>query len=172
MRELLIVVDMQNDFIDGALGSAEAAAIVSSVTEKVRRFAGEVIFTRDTHTGDYLNTQEGRKLPVVHCVKGSHGWQICDALEPYTQDRAIFDKPGFSSFELAEYIMAENVKEKIDSITLIGLCTDICVICNAMILKGMFPEITVSVDAECCAGITPESHENALKAMRMCQIEV
>lgn len=170
MRKLLIVVDMQNDFIDGALGTAEAAAVVPRVAEKLRRYrkAGDtVIFTRDTHHAEYLRTQEGRELPVAHCVENTVGWEITSALD--TLGAALFDKPSFGSIALAEYA-AETVRP--DEIELVGLCTDICVISNALILKARLPETKITVDAACCAGVTPESHLNALAAMKMCQVQV
>lgn len=166
----LVCVDMQNDFIDGALGTKEAVAIVPLVKAKLksaREEGREVIFTRDTHFEDYLSTQEGKKLPVVHCVKGTEGWEISKELEVGTS--AVFDKITFGSVELPEYLKKINDLEEVE---LIGLCTDICVISNAMLIKAAFPEITVRVDSSCCAGVTPESHENALNAMKMCQIEV
>ena len=164
----LIVVDMQVDFISGSLGSAHASAIVPNVVSKVKGFDGQVIFTRDTHGADYLNTQEGRKLPVVHCVKDTAGWQICDELKPYVKH--VVDKITFGSVDLPEYIMSFG--EEIDEIELCGLCTDICVISNAMLVKAFLPEVPVLVDALCCAGVTPESHTNALAAMKVCQITV
>ena len=171
MQDILIVVDMQNDFIDGALGTAEAVAIVPKVVEKVRGFKGTVIFTRDTHDENYMQTQEGRNLPVPHCIKGSRGWEVCPALEPLRTGLTI-DKPTFGSAELGRLILELDAKEPVGSITLVGLCTDICVISNAMIAKAFLPEVPVTVDAACCAGITPESHRNALSAMKMCQVRI
>lgn len=163
----LVVVDMQNDFISGSLGSDAAKTIVPAVVEKIKNFDGKVIFTRDTHFDDYLNTQEGRKLPVKHCVKGTRGREICDELKPYAQ--TIVDKVTFGSIRLSEIIQdCENP----DKIELCGLCTDICVISNAFVLKAAFPEAIISVDAKCCAGVTFESHNTALAAMRAVQIEV
>lgn len=167
----LIVVDMQNDFIDGALGTKEAVAIVPAVKEKIKNFDGRIIFTRDTHEADYLSTQEGKNLPVEHCVRGTGGWQINAELEALRKNEAI-DKPSFGSVELAQMLKAENEKENIESIELIGLCTDICVISNAMLIKAFLPEIPVEVDASCCAGVTPESHQRALDAMAVCQIKI
>ena len=166
----LICVDMQNDFIDGALGTKEAEAIVPFVKEKLRKARQEdteVIFTRDTHFEDYLTTQEGKKLPVEHCIKNTEGWEISRELE--VLDSVIFDKITFGSVELPEYL--KKIKD-LEEVELIGLCTDICVISNAMLIKAAFPEITVKVDSSCCAGVTPESLETALNAMKMCQIEV
>lgn len=171
MQDILIVVDMQNDFIDGALGTAEAVAIVPKVVEKVRGFKGTVIFTRDTHGENYMQTQEGRNLPVPHCIKGSRGWEVCPALEPLRTGLTI-DKPTFGSAELGKVLLELDTKEPVGSITLVGLCTDICVISNAMIAKAFLPEVPVTVDAACCAGVTPESHRNSLSAMRMCQVRI
>lgn len=168
--KMLAVIDMQNDFIDGALGTKEAVQIVGRVREKIDHCLESgcmVVYTRDTHGPDYLETQEGKNLPVVHCVKDTPGWEIAGAV--YVPGCRVIDKPSFGSLELAEFAASlENLEE----IELIGLCTDICVISNAMILKAKLPETPVSVDASCCAGVTPESHENALKAMQMCQIKV
>lgn len=171
MQDILIVVDMQNDFIDGALGTAEAVAIVPKVDEKVRDFKGTVIFTRDTHGENYMQTQEGRNLPVPHCIKGSRGWEVCPALEPLRTGLTI-DKPTFGSAELGRLLLELDAKEPVGSITLVGLCTDICVISNAMIAKAFLPEVPVTVDAACCAGVTPESHRNSLSAMKMCQVRI
>lgn len=168
--KLLVVVDMQNDFIDGCLGTPEAAAIVDRVKDKIdshRAAGGQVIFTRDTHGEDYMQTQEGRKLPVPHCIRGTHGWEIPTALP--VEDSLVLDKPTFGSVELAHMV---GKMDGLEEVTLIGVCTDICVISNAMLIKAACPELTVKVDGACCAGVTPESHENALKAMGMCQIEI
>lgn len=163
----LIVVDMQADFIDGSLGSPQARAIVPKVVDLVNRFDGQVIFTRDTHGPNYLKTQEGRKLPVEHCIHGTPGWQICRELQPFARD--VVDKLSFGSIALPRLLAQNGTPEEI---TLCGLCTDICVISNAMILKSAFPETPVYIEASCCAGVTPESHETALNAMRAVQIEV
>lgn len=171
MQKVLIVVDMQNDFIDGALGTKEAVDIVPKVKEKIKNFDGKVYFTRDTHGENYMDTQEGQRLPVPHCIKGTKGWQICPELEELRTEEAI-DKVTFGSVDLSFLLKAENEKEAISGITLIGLCTDICVISNAMLIKAFLPEVPISVDASCCAGVTPESHSNALEAMKICQIEV
>ena len=167
--KFLIVVDMQNDFITGALGTKEACAIVPNVVKLVTDFDGEVVYTRDTHHDEYLSTQEGKNLPVEHCIKGSWGWQICPELES-VRNGLVIDKPTFGSVELQELLYEENEKEPIESIELIGLCTDICVISNAMLAKANFLEIPVTVDAKCCAGVTPEKHLAALETMRSCQI--
>lgn len=170
MKKVLVVVDMQKDFIDGALGTKEAVAIVDRVAETVRAFDGEVIFTRDTHGSDYLETQEGRNLPVVHCIEGTDGWQLDQKLQVLkTDSMKIFDKPTFGSVALAEYLKADK---EIESITLVGLCTDICVISNALLIKANMPEVEVQVIEKCCAGVTPQSHANALEAMKMCQVKI
>ena len=170
MDKILIVVDMQNDFIDGALGTPEAVAILPHVEEKIKAFKGRVIFTRDTHTPNYMNTQEGKNLPVPHCIQGSEGWQICPALAPYCTE--VLDKPTFGSARLGQLLAEANEKDPIASITLVGLCTDICVISNAMLVKAFLPEVPVIVDAACCAGVSPQTHTNALAAMKVCQIRV
>jgi len=164
----LIVVDMQVDFINGSLGSALAMAIVPNVVEKVKNYNGKVIFTRDTHFKEYLQTQEGRNLPVEHCIKDTKGWEICEELKPYVEK--VIDKITFGSIDLPEII--KDYGEEIEEIELCGLCTDICVISNAMLLKTSFPEVKISVDASCCAGVTIESHNNALNAMKAVQIEI
>ena len=166
--KFLIVVDMQVDFISGSLGSAHAAAIVPNVVEKVKGFDGKVIFTRDTHFDDYFETQEGEKLPVLHCVKDTDGWQVCDELRPFVD--AVVDKVTFGSVDLPKVLM--DCGEPIEEIELCGLCTDICVISNAMILKAAFPEARITVDGSCCAGVTMESHQTALDAMKAVQIEI
>ena len=171
MNKLLVVVDMQNDFIDGTLGTQEAVTIVPAVKEYIEKAKQEqmdIVFTRDTHHEDYMDTQEGKKLPVVHCIEDTEGWQICSELAEYAEGRKIFDKPTFGSVELMRYVAEQGYED----ITLLGLCTDICVISNAMLIKAALPEARVAVVAECSAGVTPESHENALSAMKMCQIEI
>ena len=164
----LIVVDMQNDFITGALGSEHAKAIVPHVVEKVKSFDGKIIFTRDTHNEDYMKTQEGRNLPIPHCIKSSDGWQICDELKSYAE--TIIDKITFGSIDLPELI--KNYGNPIEKIELCGLCTDICVISNAFLLKAAFPEVPIAVDSICSAGVTVETHNNALNAMKAIQIEI
>ena len=168
MKKLLVVVDMQKDFIDGALGTTEAQEIVEKVKEKIENFNGDVVFTLDTHAEIYLDTQEGKNLPVKHCIKGTAGWELDENLKELAQGRRIFEKPTFGSVELAEYVASKDYTE----VELIGLCTDICVISNAMLIKAFLPEVKVAVDAVCCAGVTPKSHNNALSAMAMCQIEI
>ena len=170
MQRVLVVVDMQNDFIDGALGTPEAQAIVPFVKEKIRSFDGKVIFTRDTHQNDYLQTQEGTKLPVPHCIRDTQGWEICPELLPYAYE--IIDKPTFGSVALADLLANLDKENKIDEIELLGLCTDICVISNAMLLKARLLDAEIVVDSRGCAGVTRQSHQNALEAMKMCQITI
>ena len=165
MKKTLIVVDMQNDFIDGSLGTAEAQNIVNNVKEKIllyKQSGGNIIFTRDTHNKDYLETPEGKKLPVEHCIKDTSGWQIADGL--YVEGAEIVDKPTFGYMGWNRY--------EFDDIELVGLCTDICVVSNALILKATFPDAKITVDASCCAGVTPQTHKAALDTMKMCQIDV
>lgn len=171
MKNILIVVDMQNDFIDGALGTKEAVAIVPKVEEKIRNFDGEVFFTRDTHETYYLETQEGKNLPVKHCIRDTEGWQIRKELDVLRKTDPV-DKETFGSTDLVGELTMIDEDEGIGSITLVGLCTDICVISNALLIKASLPEVPICVDATCCAGVTPESHENALKAMEACQIKI
>lgn len=172
---ILVVVDMQNDFIDGSLGTKEAEAIVPGVVEKIRKFEDLVIATRDTHEKNYLETEEGRHLPVMHCVKDTRGWMLHPEVEAAVHSKSgsrIIDKPTFGSVELGEYVKKMNEKEPVGKITLIGLCTDICVISNALLLKAYLPETPIEVDISCCAGVTPKSHEQAAEAMKMCQIGI
>ncbi len=171
MRDILIVVDMQNDFIDGALGTPEAVAIVPNVKKKIQEFEGVVLFTRDTHESNYLQTQEGRNLPVPHCIRGTDGWQIHKELDELRTTEPI-DKVTFGSSQLGPVLSQMNSEEPVGSITFIGLCTDICVISNVMIAKAFLPEVPIIVDAACCAGVSRQSHENALKAMEVCQVQV
>ena len=159
---------MQVDFINGALGSNQAKAIVPVVADKVKNFNGRVIFTRDTHLDNYLQTQEGKNLPIPHCIKNTDGWHICDELKQYAE--TVIDKQTFGSMQLPKVINEFN--ENVEQIELCGLCTDICVISNAMILKSAFPEAKIIVDATCCAGVTVESHNTALNAMKAAQIEI
>lgn len=169
MAKLLVVVDMQNDFIDGALGTLQARAIVPHVAEKIRQYQAsgdDVIFTLDTHGENYLDTQEGKHLPVLHCVKGTHGWKLHPDLETFEGKR--FEKGTFGSIACAEYAAGRSY----EAIGLVGLCTDICVISNALLLKAALPETPIAVDSSCCAGVTPASHETALSAMKACQIEI
>lgn len=172
MRKILVVVDMQNDFIDGSLGTKEAQQIIGAVIEKIKQYESKNIYaTRDTHTDNYLSTQEGKNLPVEHCIKGTKGWEIRPEIAELLQEAVIVDKPSFGSLDLAELLYEENQKEELE-IELVGLCTDICVVSNALLLKAKMPEIKIAVDASCCAGVTPESHKAALETMKMCQIQV
>lgn len=169
MKKLLIVVDMQNDFIDGSLGTKEALAIVPNVVEKIKLYeknGDDIIFTMDTHGEDYLETLEGRNLPVVHCVKGTKGWELQKDIDTFGGRR--FEKGTFGCLACGEFV-AEQGYEQVE---LVGLCTDICVISNALLVKAAVPNTPVCVDKSCCAGVTPESHENALNAMKMCQIQI
>lgn len=177
--DVLVVVDMQSDFVDGALGTAEAREIVPYVVGRVadgRSRGEEILFTRDTHEENYLESQEGRKLPVPHCIRGTEGWEIIPQLREYA--KFPIDKPTFGSRELGALLKArdEDLRKRgepgVEKVTLIGLCTDICVISNAMLIKAFLPEAEIAVDAKCCAGVTPESHQNALAAMQVCQITV
>ena len=171
MQNILVVVDMQNDFIDGALGTKEAVAIVPKVEAKIRGFACPVLFTRDTHEEDYMETQEGKNLPVPHCIRGTNGWQIRKELDVLRKTEPI-DKETFGSVALAARLVSMNAEEEIEGITFVGLCTDICVISNALLAKAYLPETPIYVDAACCAGVTPKSHETSLQAMKMCQIHI
>lgn len=173
-EKILVVVDMQKDFIDGSLGTKEAEAIAENVVKKAEAFDGQVIFTRDTHHDNYLETQEGKYLPVAHCVEHTEGWQLDPRLEKLRLEKgaACFDKPTFGSVALAEELKKEHEASGIESIELVGLCTDICVISNALLLKAYLPEVPIFVDAACCAGVTPEKHQAALETMRSCQIQI
>ena len=168
MSKILVVVDMQNDFIDGALGTSEALKIVPYVKEVIEGFVGKVFFTRDTHFENYMESQEGKNLPVPHCIKGTHGWEIRNELDILRTTEPI-DKLTFGSSDLVEVLKSQG---EIESITFLGLCTDICVISNVMVTKAFFPEIPLIVDARGCAGVTPESHKRALEAMKVCQVKV
>lgn len=169
----LVVVDMQKDFVDGALGTKEAQAIVPNVVKAIQQFSGVILYTKDTHGENYLQTQEGSNLPVVHCVKDTDGWQLDPQIAAVQDPQApVFEKGTFGSKELALYLQQANEKEAIEEVIFIGLCTDICVISNAMLAKAFMPEVPVTVWQDCCAGVTPESHNNALEAMKMCQIKV
>lgn len=174
MRKILVVVDMQNDFIDGALGTKEAENIIPSVIRKIKEYEQENVYaTRDTHETDYLATQEGKNLPVEHCIRGTKGWEIRKEIAELLKEKkaVIIDKPSFGSLELAELLYKENEKEELE-IELIGLCTDICVVSNALLLKAKMPETKISADAFCCAGVTVESHLAAIETMKMCQINI
>lgn len=168
MKKLLVVIDMQNDFVGGALGTKEAVAILPNVVERVKKArekGEEIVFTRDTHSENYFSTQEGKNLPVLHCVKNTDGWEIVDGLY---NGELVFDKPTFGSVELAEYVKANGFEE----VELIGVCTDICVVSNAMLIKAFCPEIKVIVKEDCCAGVTKESHQAAIQTMRSCQVAI
>ena len=172
MNQVYIIVDMQNDFIDGALGTAEAPAIIPRIeallqaAKKDESNTTDFIFTQDTHTEDYLDTQEGRKLPIPHCIRDTKGWQICKALLPYSLFATVLEKPAFASTDLVEETAPY------DRIVLMGLCTDICIIANALLLKAYFPQKEIAVVRDCCAGATVAGHEEALRAMERCQIDI
>ena len=185
MNKTLIVIDMQNDFIDGALGSKEAQAIVPNVKKKIEEYVAngyDIVFTRDTHYDNYLDTMEGKFLPVKHCIENTNGWDISNELNTSIAS-CIIDKPNFGYIDWRKHLSTFSyvddeeywlgrVEEYPDSIEIVGLCTDICVVSNALILKAVFPETNITVDASCCAGVTPESHKAALTTMKMCQINV
>ena len=174
MSKYLVVVDMQKDFIDGSLGTPEAQAVVPKVIEKIKNFPGTVVYTRDTHDEDYLDTLEGKKLPVVHCVVGTKGWEFQDDIQKLiTENRSlVFDKNTFGSTQLVGCIRGIDRMAAIDEVILVGLCTDICVLANAILVRTGMPNTLVTVDASCCAGSTPEKHRNALEAMKSCQIDI
>ncbi len=173
MKKLLIVVDMQNDFVDGALGTKEAVAIVPNVARKIENFDGDIIATFDTHFENYMGTQEGKNLPVPHCIKGTDGWNLNPKVQSALDEKGCksIEKPTFGSTELVEYIKQNYNPEEIE-IELIGLCTDICVVSNALLLKANFLETKISVDASCCAGVTRDSHNASLLTMKMCQVNI
>ena len=173
MKKFLIVVDMQKDFVDGALGSKEAVAIVPAAVKKIKEFRGDILVTFDTHFDNYMETAEGRKLPVPHCIRDTDGWQLNKDIAAALEDKDYIpvEKLTFGSVDLPELIRAAFDGDAV-SIELIGLCTDICVVSNALILKANFPEAQIAVDAKCCAGVTPEKHEAALETMRSCQIDI
>lgn len=172
--KVLIVVDMQKDFVTGVLGTQEALRIREAAAARVRAFDGQVIFTRDTHGEDYLDTQEGKHLPVPHCIRGSEGWQLVDEMEELRIERnlRVYDKETFGCPELARDLVRANEQEPIESIELIGVCTDICVVSNALTIKAHLPQVPMYVDPACCAGVTPQTHEAALLTMRSCQIQM
>lgn len=173
MKKILVVVDMQNDFIAGSLGTGEAQAIVEQAAAEIKRFEGSIYVTMDTHQSNYLETAEGKKLPVVHCVKGTEGWRLHEAIMTALSDKEykILEKGTFGSTQLAEEIRKEGSQEELE-IECFGLCTDICVVSNVLLLKANFPEADIRVRADCCAGVTPETHEAALQTMKMCQIDI
>ena len=171
MKKLYVVVDMQKDFIDGSLGTKEAQEMLPHMAERLAELQAredtDIVFTMDTHDSDYLETQEGKTLPVQHCIKGTDGWQIVEVLQEFAEKAvAIVEKPSFG------YTGWQKIAAGYDEITMGGLCTDICVISNAMLLKAFLPEIKIRIDSTCCAGVTAESHINALNAMKMCQMEI
>lgn len=175
-KKILVVVDMQNDFVDGALGTAEAVSIVPNVVKKINEYeknGDAVIYTKDTHFEPYLDTNEGKHLPVVHCIKGTNGWQICESIKLATNldSHQIYEKVTFGSSAFAQDLASGDYNEY-DEFEFVGLCTDICVISNVMLAKTFLPEKEIIVDASCCAGVTPESHQNALNAMKMCHITI
>lgn len=173
MKKLLVVIDMQKDFVDGALGSKEAVAIVDNVVKKIEGFDGDIIATYDTHAQNYLQTQEGKNLPVPHCIKGTEGWELDKNVQAALDKKGFkaIEKPTFGSTDLVEYVKTNYDPAQIE-IELIGLCTDICVVSNAILMKANFLETKVSVDPTCCAGVTPDSHNAALTTMKMCQVNV
>ena len=173
-KKILLVIDVQNDFVDGALGTKEAQAMLPVLLEKVRTFDGDVIYTKDTHPENYLETQEGKNLPVPHCIKGTKGWELVPALAELQQKSGskVYEKPTFGSVMLAHELHQRYTAGEIASIELVGLCTDICVISNALLLKAAMPELPITVDPACCAGVTPEKHAAALEVMKSCQIGV
>ncbi len=173
MKKFLVIVDMQKDFVDGALGTAEAVTIVPRIVDKIKNFDGELIVTFDTHTEDYMNTSEGQHLPVPHCIKGTAGWELDSAVASALEGKKYtkVEKPTFGSTELPAVIRELAAGEKFE-VELAGLCTDICVVSNTLLLKAAFPEMKITVDASSSAGVTPESHNAAVTTMRMCQIEI
>ena len=173
MKKILVVVDMQKDFVDGALGSKEAVAVVPAAAEKIKEFDGDIFVTFDTHFEDYLETAEGKKLPVPHCIKDTDGWQLDKEIERALEGKDYFhiEKNTFGSVYLPA-VIEKTVGEEEFSVELIGLCTDICVVSNALLIKASFPEVPISVDPSCCAGVTPAKHEAALETMRSCQIDI
>ena len=170
MKEALVIIDMQNDFIDGSLGTTQAQQIVSNVISKINCFSGDLYYTRDTHSENYMDTLEGKKLPIIHCVKNTFGWEIQKDVwnAGIHKNPVVIDKPTFGSTVLAQMLY----EKQYERVTLVGLCTDICVISNALNIKALLWEIPIIVDAKCCAGVTPESHTQALNAMNMCQIDI
>jgi nicotinamidase-related amidase len=172
--DYLVIIDVQNDFVTGALGTKEAVEMLPRFLKKAKSFKGEIVFTMDTHEKNYLDTKEGRLLPVPHCIRGSEGWELVPELKALAGERhsKIFEKPTFGSVDLAGYLKGEYDAGRLSSVILVGLCTDICVVSNALLLKAYMPELTIAVDPSCCAGVTKERHEAALVTMRSCQIQV
>ncbi len=173
-QNYLVVVDVQNDFVTGSLGTACAQAVVPGIVARARDFAGPVFLTRDTHYADYLATQEGRLLPVVHCVEGSEGWQFVPEIEALRSEREfrVFEKETFGSVALGRELGAAAARGEVASVEFVGLCTDICVVCNALLAKSFAPQVRVVVNAALCAGSTPELHKAALATMKSCQVEI
>lgn len=172
MRKVLVVIDVQNDFIDGALGSEQSQKVIPNIVSKIKEYdPWNIYLTRDTHYENYLDTQEGRNLPVVHCIEGTDGWQVRREIAEAAGKATYVDKPTFGSNQLAGILMAERAQEALE-IELVGIYTDICVVSNALLLKAAMPEAPIIVDASCCAGITPERHKAALETMKACQIKV
>ncbi len=172
MKRVLAVIDVQNDFVTGALGSKEAQQTMPALVQKVRDFAGDIVVTMDTHGSDYLSTKEGEKLPVEHCIEDSEGWLLCPELASALDGRnaRVFKKPTFGSVELASYLSGLYAAGELESVEFIGFCTDICVISNILLLKAMAPELNISIDPSCCAGVTPEKHQAALEVLASCQV--
>ena len=174
MNRVLVVVDMQNDFITGTLGSKMAESFVEKVVEKIKNFDGKVVFTRDTHYDDYMESREGKCLPVAHCKEGSYGWDIEENIKALQLENEcpVFDKITFGSKRLGDFLSYIDKLQKVDEVEIVGLCTDICVISNAFLAQAYLPEATIVIDAACCAGVSLESHQTALKAMENCQIKI
>ena len=174
MKDVMVAVDLQNDFVTGSLGTPEAQAIAPKAAAKARDARKVLVFTKDTHHDDYSMTQEGKLLPVSHCIKGTSGWELIPELDAIQKERdaIVFEKGAFASRELAEHLARMHQKGELSSVELFGLCTDICVISNALLIKAYMPELPVYVDASCCAGVSPEKHEAALSVMESCQIIV
>lgn len=168
----LIVIDMQNDFVTGALGTEEAKTAAKYTVQKINGFQGKILFTQDTHPENYLDTQEGKMLPVRHCIRGTAGWQFIQELKMIQEQKKVpvFEKNTFGSVELAQFLLEKYQRKMVESVELVGLCTDICVISNALLIKAYMPELPVIVDSSCCAGVSPDKHEAALQTMVSCQI--
>lgn len=174
MKRILVVVDMQNDFVDGSLGTEEAAAIVPNVAKKIREFDGDEIFvTYDTHHENYMDTLEGKKLPVVHCIEGSHGHELNAEVKDALTGKKYYEvqKAGFGSFSITRGLKERFPGEEMD-FEVVGLCTDVCVVSNVLIMRAGYPNSRIRVDVSCCAGITPETHKAALETMKSCQIDI
>lgn len=172
--KLLVVVDMQNDFVTGVLGTEQAVTITDAVCQIAKDYEGEVVYTKDTHTAQYLETQEGKNLPVVHCQTGTKGWELIDGLKELqsAHNAKVFEKPCFGSISLGEYVKELTENQGLTQVDLVGVCTDICVISNAMVIKAFAPEVVINVYEDATAGVTTASHQTALEAMKMCQINI